>query len=395
MSNVLFWILRTAGRAGSFLFRTAARNGSGSLCRHDPTASQPATNAFLLRISSSAVRNLLLAGLAVGWASAFGAESNSPPAIAVKAEDTNSQETLRSYLQLQEQLHATQLAIERTRQETDAAAARNAETLAARLEAIEQSLAVQRARELEAMQSSNRVMLLVAGTFAAIGSLAMLLTALFQWRTIHRFAEVATALSATRPLAPLPSVAALGPGHAPLITEGAAEQSNLRLLGAIDRLEHRLDELEHAAHPSSTNGSAGPSGSDAPPIESDGEPEPVAPAHSTPGSRLALLLGKGQSLLNLDQPEEALACFDQVLGIEANHAEALVRKGLALERLRKLNEAIECYDRAIAADGSLTIAYLYKAGLFNRQERFGEALACYDQALRTQAKPGAGVMRDA
>ena len=101
-------------------------------------------------------------------------------------------------------------------------------------------------------------------------------------------------------------------------------------------------------------------------------------------ARITMLLGKGQSLLNLDQAEEALACFDQVLTLDPNHPEALVKKGAALERLRKLDEAIACYDRAIAADSSMTVAYLYKGGLFNRMERFGEALECYEKALHTQ-----------
>ena len=101
-------------------------------------------------------------------------------------------------------------------------------------------------------------------------------------------------------------------------------------------------------------------------------------------ARITMLLGKGQSLLNLDQAEEALACFDQVLTLDPNHPEALVKKGAALERLRKLDEAIACYDQAIAADSSMTVAYLYKGGLFNRMERFGEALECYEKALHTQ-----------
>ena len=46
-----------------------------------------------------------------------------------------------------------------------------------------------------------------------------------------------------------------------------------------------------------------------------------------------------------------MEAFDQVLALDANHPEALVKKGAALERLRKLDEAIACYDRAIAADG--------------------------------------------
>jgi tetratricopeptide (TPR) repeat protein len=123
----------------------------------------------------------------------------------------------------------------------------------------------------------------------------------------------------------------------------------------------------------------------------NGESEPAAAGETTPSSEAALisfLLGKGQSLLNLDKADEALACFDEVLGLRADHSEALVKKGTALEKLRRLNEAAECYDRAIAADHTLTIAYLCKGGLFNRMERYNEALECYELALRTQEKRG-------
>jgi tetratricopeptide (TPR) repeat protein len=121
----------------------------------------------------------------------------------------------------------------------------------------------------------------------------------------------------------------------------------------------------------------------------NGEPEPVAAEAAPPSSEAALisfLLGKGQSLLNLDKAEDALACFDEILSLRAGHPEALVKKGTALEKLRRLNEAVECYDQAIAADNSMTIAYLCKGGLFNRMERYSEALECYEKALRTQEK---------
>src|ERR1043166_38747 len=108
--------------------------------------------------------------------------------------DTNSQETVRSYLQLQEQLHATQIAIERTRREADEAAAETAKLTAARLQAIEHALSAQRAQELQAMQSSNRVMLVVSGSFASLGLAAMLFMAYFQWRTVNRLAEISAVL---------------------------------------------------------------------------------------------------------------------------------------------------------------------------------------------------------
>jgi tetratricopeptide (TPR) repeat protein len=277
-------------------------------------------------------------------------------APAADTGQTNAQETLQSILKLQEQLSATQLAIERSQQEADAAALRRAEAVDSRLSGIEQTLAVSRAKELEAIQSSNKVMLSVACVFGALGCAALLLTAFFQWRAAKQLTE-------------LPFSLALGAGgESGRLAIGPAGQSNQRLLGALDHLEKRILELEHTSRP---------------PVEHSAPPAFAAPEGPN-AAQITLLLGKGQSLLSLDQNEEAVACFDEVLALDNNHPEALVKKGAALERLRKLEEAIACYDRAIAADGSMTMAYLYKGGLFNRLERFNEALECYEQALRTQ-----------
>ncbi len=328
--------------------------------------------------------------LAVAERESFGAESTSPPVPTATTNQTDSLETLRSYLQLQEQLHATELAIERNRLEAQQASARNAEALAARLQGIEHALAAQRARELEAMQSSNRVMLIVAGTFAAIGLLAVLLMAYFQWRAVSRLAEISAALPVGQALAGAPPLRLLGAGDAPLVSVSPAEQSKTLLLGAIDRLEKRIHDLEHTAHPPPNE--APPARDDAKPAPSPSNGEAAAPpadAAAAAAARLTLLLGKGQSLLNLDQAQEALTCFEEALALSPNHAEALVKKGTALERLRKLDEAIACYDQAIAADNSMTMAYLCKGGLCNRLERFSEALECYERALRTQEKPRA------
>ena len=316
-----------------------------------------------------------------------GAEPVSPPAALGRADETNAQETLRSYLQLQEQIHATQLAVERSRTQAEAAAAETAKTFSSRLQGIEQALALQRAQELEAMQSSNKAMLVVAGLFAALGLLAMVFMAYFQWRTINRLAEISATLPMAHVFGSGPAVAALGAGDPHLVTSSSAEQSNQRLLGALEQLEKRIHELEHTTHPPLYEGTALNQEAKGPPPPSDGGPAPAAPpdaAAAPDAARITLLLGKGQSRLNLDQAEEALECFEQVLALDPNQPEALVKKGAALERLRKLDEAIACYDRAIAADSSLTVAYLYKGGLFNRMERFNEALECYEQALRTQ-----------
>ena len=334
----------------------------------------------------------LVLALVCSCARGDGADSSLPAATAARSDETNLQENLRGYLQIQEQLHATQLAIERNRQEANAAAVEGAQAFASRLQGIEAALASQRAQELQAMQSSNKVMLAVAGMFAALGFLAMLFMAFFQWRTISRLAEIAAALPAAHALGVGPSFAALGAGETHLVTAGPAEQSSQQLLGALERLEKRIHDLEHLPHPPlPEGGSAGLRASLAAPSSKPNTPAsgPDTQEPPTDATRTDVLLAKGQSLLNLDQAEEALACFDQVLALDDKHSEALVKKGAALERLRKLDEAIACYDKAIAANSSLTVAYLYKGGLFNRMERFGEALECYEQALRAQESRGA------
>jgi tetratricopeptide (TPR) repeat protein len=360
----------------------------------DETISSPPANLLGSGGVGSIVAILTLLALWPVLPSASGteADTNPPPAT---ASETNSQETLRAYLQLQEQLHLTQLAIEQNRKEARETAAQNSDLLAGRLQTIEKELESQRARELETMQSSNRTMLLVAGTFAAVGFIAMLLMSFFQWRTVNRLAEIAAALPASLALGQGPSRAASGSGESHLVTVGPAEQSSVRLLGALEELEKRIYELEHTTRTPLSEGPAGGNGGKGPPsISSEHGGSALAsregPDHSAHTGaeldRITLLMGKGQSMLSLDDAQGAIACFDDVLTIDPKNAEALVRKGAALERLQRLNEAVECYDRAIAADNSLTIAYLHKGGLFNRMERFTEALECYEKALRTQEK---------
>ena len=368
--------------------------------------SSPTPKAFGARLQRSANSDESRAGLQRNWwgvlsavavglsAAAFGAEGVPTAPAPGKTEETNSLEMLR----LQEQLHATRLAVERYRQETEEATARNSEAVAGRLKNIEQALEAQRGREWETIQSSNRAMLssnraivTVGGTVAGIGFVAVLLMAYFQWRMVNRLAEISAVLPTPRlALGQGNPAAALGTPDTHLVTVGPVEQSNLRLFDAVERLEKRIHELEHTTHPPLNDAPLTRNETPPTPAPSNSAPTSEAPteeaAPTTEAGRITVLLGKGQSLLNLDKAEESLACFDEVLTLEGDNAEALVKKGTALERLRKLDEAIECYDRAIAADGSMTIAYLCKGGLFNRLERFTEALECYEQALRTQEK---------
>lgn len=344
-----------------------------------------ATGIFCLLLSVSAraadpaVSNAPPETAAMPGSAAPSEEDVAPEAGVASASTNQSDETLRAYLQLQEQLHQTLLTIEQGRQEAADAAAKNAKALANRMQLIEENLATQR----DSAQRLNHTLVIVVSAFATLGCVAVLLSAYLQWHTVHRLTTVLPALSLGRGLAPFPALADSGGGeNRQLMDAGSAQRADSRLLGAIERLEKRIRELERSPNPL-------PDQPAAPNIvdfkSGNGDQSVVSSEGPQSGdSAAAELLVQGQSLLHEGKLEEAVACFDQVLAADPQHGEALVKKGAALERLRKPQEALECYDRAIAANSSMAIAYLYKGGLYNRLERFSEALECYEKALRSQ-----------
>ncbi len=329
----------------------------------------------------------------------LGAESSAPPLVASQIESTNSQEVLEGVLKLQEQIHATQLAIEQYRQEAKEAVTQNAGALAKGLQTMQEAFSAERARELEAMQSSsqamqksNEVMLIVVGTFAAMGFLTMLILTYFQWRTSSSLTALSAAWPAALGFGAGSAGPALGPGDSRLVRGGLVEQSNLRLLAAMQQPAKRIHDLGQGARAGlkSSDGTTSPGGKgeSAAASNSDSGATSAELAGTDGHARIAELLSQAHSMLGVDNPEAALACYDEVLALEPDHGEALVKKGAALERLHRLNEAIECYDHAIAVDATMTIAYLHKGGLCNQLERFKEALECYEKALRTHDKLG-------
>jgi len=314
-------------------------------------------------------------------------ETNAVPSSpAPRLEETNSQQTLHAILLLEEQIRSNQLAIERSGNEAREVATRNLEMMSNGLQTIQTSLASQQAvfssrsaQELETLRSSNRVTLIAGVTFAAIASLSMLFIALFQWRTSKAWSKISAVLPQSR---------ALGPSDAdpqPVMT-GETADANWRLLGAMEQLERRIQQLEH--HSAGTGASRalgatpGDNGNSSATAEGSQPAATAEPPDGDNGSRIAELLKAGKSLLGRSDWEGAVARFDEVLALNPHQGEALVKKGAALEGLQRFQEAFECYDGAIALDDSSTVGYLHKGALFNRLERFKEALECYEKALR-------------
>lgn len=299
----------------------------------------------------------------------------------------------RAIEQTRQETTAAAAALEAARREADATAKKNSEMFQARLDEVERNVKERGQLELAAMQSAHRFTIFAIGIAVAIGFFGMLFFAVFALRALNRRDKMTGGL---QPLGGYSSTA-LVPAGAQLVTLNPAEQSSARFINAIEQLEKRLQELEHTAavppHGMEGNGQAVSSADHSKvlahgvPVD-EGSPAPIQNKHADSAARVALLLGKGQALLNLQQADTALVCFDEVLALDPTNAEAFVKKGAALEKLSKLDEAIDCYDRAIALDHSITMAYLCKGGVFNRLERYGEALQCYEAALRANQETG-------
>jgi tetratricopeptide (TPR) repeat protein len=282
-------------------------------------------------------------------------------ALNVLAQDANTStngardDVSKNYLQIQEQIHATQLAIEENQQAAADTAKSNADMLAARLQTLEQSVAAQHGADAEAARQTQRLTLFLAGAFGLAGLGIMLLMVYFQWRAFTQLAEISSHHQA--------AIANAGMVHQ-LAAPGRAtvESSNARLLDVVGQLEKRINELEGGQK-----------------LLPD-----IAAAKS--GDPLADI----QKLLDGNQPQAALDAAEKFLAAHPANAEALVKRAVALEKLGRNDEALANCDRAIAADGTLAIAHLHKGGLLNRLRRYDEALDCYERALVAQEKKAKG-----
>jgi tetratricopeptide (TPR) repeat protein len=274
----------------------------------------------------------------------FSAETNS-------LSSTNTDATMNAYLQLQAQLHETQMQIEQSRETAAAEAASNAEAVNARLQQLEQTLDTQRSTDTEIMRRTQQLMFYLVGTIGLAGLAVLLLAGYFQWRAFSQLAEITARHGAA--LAGFQTMHQLAaPGRA------TVETSNERLLDVVGQLEKKILELESGGR-----------------LLAQPAAKPAAD-----------LLSEGQRFLSADDPEMALQCIEKFLTTQPQHAEALAKRASALEKMGRTEEALASCDRAIAANGSLVIAYLQKGGLLNRLNRYDEALKCYEQAMVAQEK---------
>lgn len=327
-----------------------------------------------------------------------GAEPSAPTPVSPAENVSNDiaqaaqMEWLKSYVELREELYAAQLA--RVRAEAEAEARMQATAFAEKIEQLrawwEAERALQRedwrkaeeSREQErrAAAQNTRLAWWLAGTIGMIGFCTIAMMSWWQWRGLRRLTEAATE---TRLLAAPATTSSL---DLPVPSDRAVTESTQRLLGTIERLERRIRELEEISVGGETP-QVLPAPSPAEEIAEKAVVEKVPNAAEAVERRqeeetIARLLGRGRLLLEAKRAKEAVACYDEILAKQPQHAEALVRKGVALEQLRRDEEALRCYDEAIRSDPKKTLAYLCKGAVCERLNRLEESAASYRLALR-------------
>jgi tetratricopeptide (TPR) repeat protein len=298
-----------------------------------------------------ALRLYLLAAVVLQATPIFAEDTNGAASATNGAAAVTRDEMANNYLQIQEQLHATQIAIEQNQEVAMETGQSNALVLAERLQALEQMVARQRASDADSARKTQQLTMLMAGSFGLMGLGIMLLMVYFQWRAFTQLAQISGRQSA---------MMANGDAVHQLAAPGRAtvEASTSQLLDVVGRLERRINELENGQKLLPEIASAKP----------------------------ADLLTEGQKYLDANLPLKALECFDQVLAGQPARADAMVKRAMALEKLGRDDDALAGYNRAITMDSSLVIAHLHKGGLLNRLRRYDEALNCYEQALVGQDK---------
>ena len=165
------------------------------------------------------------------------------------------------------EIRLSQPVIDQLRREIEQSAARNAEAINAGLSLIEPTLARMHERQMEAVQSSNRSILMVVGVFAAVGFGGVIFISLILVRALGRFSELAVMTSPRGPfLGSGQSLAILGAG-ASASGQGAVEQASGEFQNAIEQLQGRIRELEDSFQSTATEGSV-PHSTAAPPARS-------------------------------------------------------------------------------------------------------------------------------
>lgn len=95
--------------------------------------------------------------------------------------------------------------------------------------------------------------------------------------------------------------------------------------------------------------------------------------------------GRGDALVALNQPEAAIASFDQAIELDVNDADAYIDKGYVLLSQNNPGVALTCFDRAVQLHPRSVDAWIGRGRALAMLGHYEEALHCYNQATELDA----------
>ncbi len=94
------------------------------------------------------------------------------------------------------------------------------------------------------------------------------------------------------------------------------------------------------------------------------------------------LSNRAEANTRLNQLEQAIADYDQLLAVNPKDAVAWGAQGILLEKLGKYTEALTSYDQAIAIEANYSLALVGRAAVLNKNKQYEEALKASEAALK-------------
>lgn len=89
--------------------------------------------------------------------------------------------------------------------------------------------------------------------------------------------------------------------------------------------------------------------------------------------------------------QEAVECFNRVIEMAPNHANAWTEKGICLKELGRYEEALQCFNRALELDARVPAVYYAKGETLEKLGKengdvslFEQAVACFDSVLQKE-----------
>jgi tetratricopeptide (TPR) repeat protein/tRNA A-37 threonylcarbamoyl transferase component Bud32 len=94
--------------------------------------------------------------------------------------------------------------------------------------------------------------------------------------------------------------------------------------------------------------------------------------------------GQGKALFELKKYQESLTAYDQAIQLQPNYLEAWVGRGFVLASLQRYSEAVAAFDKALQIKEDYPVIWNAKGDAFRNLKQYDNAIKSYDQAIELQ-----------